>query len=311
MSYHFHKDGITDNRKSSPFTANTSIRDHFTVIFLRDGCGIFHLVLFIVHYAITIAYIVLFFVKFGFLQHSNTLCAGLGRQIFVGSIVITVIFAGLGLLLFLILMCQKIKGVERAKLWFTISLFLSYCVQFAALIVAVETGVYTDALISGSNDTYYHCGFNLNLLHDSLISSSDITNSTDVNQTCEFWPIEKLCRVAFVSYNELTPLVTINETLGAYSCQSSTSMGSDLCKAYIASTHLVWIVALFGFPCTICVGLALTFWLENTSKWRYCEKCYDAWRCCICRQICFCCEEYMPLLTEENTSPGTAGRHVI
>ena len=37
----------------------------------------------------------------------------------------------------------------------------------------------------------------------------------------QFWSIEKFCELSHVSFNELTPLVTINETLGSHKCEPS------------------------------------------------------------------------------------------
>ena len=179
--------------------------------------------------------------------------------------------------------------------------FLFVIAQYIAYLGAVLASFDMRVLIDGPNDTYYFCDFDLIVPENPVNSSFEITNSTDINQTCQFWSVEQLCEIKSSSFSKSAPFLTINGTLGAYSCRPSTSMASDLCWAYIASTHSVWIAALVCLPCSLPFIVAVGFWLKDTKKFRYCEKCYDMCRCCICRQCCTFCEEYMPLLPDEIT----------
>jgi hypothetical protein len=284
-------------------------RDHCSPIFWGNGCARIHLVLLILYFAFIIFYVRVFF-ESDLLQNPNPLCMSLGRRLFVISAFVLAVSISVGMLFLAIVMCMKVEGFRRARFCIWLSLVgLSTIVTPLAFICTVAWGYDTNVLINGPNNTYYRCSFDLGLLDGPIISSSDITNSTDMNHTCQFWPVKQLCEERLTSFNESAPpFITINETIGAYNCLSSTSTGLDLCRTYIDSTYSVWIAVVFCFPCSFPLIWAWDFWVKNTSKLRYCEKCYDIWEPCICRKVCTCCEEYRPILIDEELrSNRTAG----
>jgi hypothetical protein len=302
--------GIVDDSEPLTVTRKVPMWDHCSAIFWENGCAKAHLCLLIVYLAILVAFVSVFSAKFNFLQNPNALCVSLGRDLFIDFTIVLASSVCFEIISLLVLMCMKVEGFPKARryLWWILVGF-SILVRPSAFILAVVPGLYTYVLISGPNDTYYRCSFNFASLDGSIISSSDITNSTDMNQTCQFWTVKQLCEDGRTSFNVLAPpFITINETLGAYSCLPSSSMGLDLCRAYIASTHSVWIAVVICFPCSFPWIWALNFWIKDTSKLRYCEKCYDIWQLCICLKVCTCCEEYKPILTDEKPrSASTAG----
>ena len=246
----------------------------------------FHFALLVVYFLIMVTYVcVIFVAKVDFFNDPHALCRSIGRQAFIDSMFVSMCAIGFGLFCLLMQMIQKIENAEYARLIFRCLLFLFVIAQYIAYLGAVLASFDMRVLIDGPNDTYYFCDFDLIVPENPVNSSFEITNSTDINQTCQFWSVEQLCEIKSSSFSKSAPFLTINGTLGAYSCRPSTSMASDLCWAYIASTHSVWIAALVCLPCSLPFIVAVGFWLKDTKKFRYCEKCYDMCRCCICRQM--------------------------
>jgi hypothetical protein len=304
----WNKDEVVDGTESVRIRKSERMCDHYSTIFFQNCHGRIHFALLCLYFLIMVAYGVVLMMNNDSAPDSISLCVSLRRQLFViFSVALPTlgIFGPIGLL---ILMCRLVETVKKARE--AICSILVICIYFLpfVFVLAVISGFKTNVLINGPNNSYHLCDISLNLFLGSIISSSDIINSTNMNQTCQFWPVGQFCdtekeRFSFI---QSAPLITINGTLGAYLCQPPTSMGSHLCETFLAGAYNIWIATLICCPLSVPLLVIVGCWIGNATKLGFCERCYKIWKPCICRKCCTCCKEYMPLLAEEEEGHGSA-----
>jgi hypothetical protein len=303
------KGDVVDGTELVTLRKGEKMWDQCSIIFCDNYCGKFHLGLLILYCLIIACYTAVFFSYVDTRPGSHVLCVSRLRDTFT---IFTTAFAICGIfgpLVLLGLMCKKVDTIKQARKLTCIVLSIYTSVHFGAFLVALGLAFsQANVVIKAPDNASYRCDIYLNIFQDSTFSSFDITNSSKVNQTCQFWSIEKLCEIEFASFRNSVPLVTIDGTLGVYRCQPSTSMGLDLCKAFLDSTYIICMLTLVCFPLSVILLWALSFWVENTDGfWGYCKECYETWDCCICREVCTCCETYMPLLPKKSHTSSTEG----
>ena len=230
-------------------------------------------------------------------QNLNILCidtsrfSGMISGIVVTSIIVVSLVVCMGLL------CC---GRSRSRKSFALcTFFISVLCFTGPFILVIEYSIFgAPMLIKSSDDIIYDCEFDEGDMDAHLILAWP-------GQNCEFWPSDRLCYFDLRGFKTSSSIIIVNETSGAYHCQTQDPVGLTHCKACFDrfSPFLYW--GILPSILAILFSFASSCAIANQESLKPCTECFSYFPCC---KHNACCESVDELLFRDLYYKITCGR---